>query len=107
MTEHYRTSRGRGGQLEQRIRDGILEATLHEGPFEFGHYLERYDGPLDEGFIPRTAQDSDWTPLIFEAQDLEEAERHHARHRLDTGLTGPFRNSRIVRRAVSPWEVFE
>lgn len=101
----YEVSRARGDQESRAIRERI-EAATGSGPWEFGHYVERYDGPLEGGRMPRRTVDDDWTPLIYEAQDLEDAEEVHARHRLDTGLTGPFRNSRIVRRAVSPWEVF-
>lgn len=103
----YEVSRARGDQESRAIRERIEAATSHRtGPWEFGHYIERYEGPLEGGHMPRVTIDNDWTPLIYEAQDLEDAEEEHARHRLDTGLTGPFRNSRIVRRAVSPWEVF-
>lgn len=95
-----------GDQESRRIRDGIDEATNHGGgPWEFGHYIERYDGPLDEGRMPKNTSAADWTPLIYEAQSFEDAEELHHCHRLATGLTGPFRHSRIVRRAVSPWEV--
>jgi len=56
--------------------------------------------------MPKNTSDADWCPLIYEAQSFEDAQELHARHRLDTGLTGPFRHARIVRRAVSPWEVY-
>lgn len=96
-----------GDKESQRIREGIDNATGHDGgPWEFGHYLERYDGPLDNGRMPKATSNRDWTPLIYEAESFEDAEGLHASHRLDTGLTGPFRHSRIVRRAVSPWEVY-
>lgn len=102
----YEASRAHGDQESQRIREGIERATSHDtGPWEFGHYIERYDGPLDNGHVPLETAEEDWTPLIYEAQDLEDAEDVHAHHRFDGPLTGPFRNSRIVRRAVSPWEV--
>lgn len=100
----YEVSRARGDQESCAIRERIEDATSHDtGPWEFGHYIERYDGPSDAGVTPSRTKEEDWTPLIYEAQDLEDAERAHARHHLDVT---PFRNSRIVRRAVSPWEVF-
>lgn len=96
-----------GDQESRSIRVGIEYATNHDGgPWEFGHYIERYDGPLTEGRMPRRTAPEDWTPLIYEAQSFEDAEGLHARHRLDTGMTEPFRRSRVVRRAVSPWEVY-
>ena len=102
----YESGPAHGDQESRAVRQGILEATNHEGPWEFGHYIERYDGPLENGRMPKETFDSDWTPLIYEAGTHEEAEESHARTRLDTGLTGPFRRSRVVRRAVSPWEVY-
>lgn len=103
----YEVSRARGDQESRSIREGIEQAASHDtGSWEFGHYIERYDGPLDNGHMPRETSEEDWTPLIYKAQDLEDAEDMHAMHRLDTPLTSPFRNPRIVRRAVSPWEVF-
>lgn len=102
----YESGPAHGDQESRAVRQGILEATNHEGPWEFGHYIERYDGPLENGRMPKETFDSDWTPLIYEASNQEEAEEHHASHRLDTDLTGPFRRSRVVRRAVSPWEVY-
>ena len=96
-----------GDQESRHIRDGIDEATRHGGgPWEFGHYIERYDGPLDTGRMPKNTSNEDWTPLIYEAESFEDAEDIHHRRHLDTGMTGPFRHSRIVRRAVSPWEVY-
>lgn len=106
MSESMRDRIARGDQESRRIRDGIEEATNHDGgPWEFGHYIERYDGPLDEGRTPKLTSDADWTPLIYAGESLDDVEDMHARYRLDTGLTGPFRHSRILRRAVSPWEV--
>jgi hypothetical protein len=106
MNKHEVTH-ARGDQESQAIREGIAEATNHDGgPWEYGHYVERYDGPYVKGMVPRgPTADEDWTPLIYEAVSLEDAEELHHLHRLDTGMTGPFRNSRVVRRAVSPWEV--
>ena len=77
-----------------------------EGRGEFGHYIERYDGPRDEGRTPKLTSDEDWTPLIYAGDSYEDVEEMHAQHRLDTGHPGPFRHSRILRRAVSPWEVY-
>jgi hypothetical protein len=102
----YEVTRARGDQESERIRRGIERATNHEGPWEFAHYIERYDGPRDNGRVPARTLATDWTPLIYEASGLEDAEEMHARHRLDTGMTEPFRNSRVLRRATSPWEVF-
>jgi len=103
----YEVTRARGDQESQAIREGIAEATHHgDGPWEYGHYIERYDGPYVEGRVPRgPTADEDWTPLIYEAESAEDAEEMHRMHRLDAGLAGPFRRSRVVRRAVSPWEV--
>lgn len=96
-----------GDRESRHIREGIEEATNHDGgPWEFGHYIERYDGPMDAGRMPEETAEQDWTPLIYEAVSIEDAEEMHARLRFDTGTTGPFRHSRIVRRAVSPWEVY-
>lgn len=104
MNEHEVTS-ARGDQESQAIRRGIAEATAHrDGPWEYGHYIERYDGPFVNGRVPGETLDSDWTPLIYEGDSLEDAEGLHGRHRSDTALT-PYRRSRVVRRAVSPWEV--
>ena len=100
----YEVSRARGDQESRALRERIEDATSHDtGPWEFGHYIERYDGPGDAGVVPSRTKSEHWTPLIYEAECLEDAEREHARHRIDMN---PFRNSRIVRRAVSPWEVF-
>lgn len=107
MSEIHEASRARGDQESQRIREGIKEATNHDGgPWEFGHYIERYDGPLEGGHMPKETNEQDWTPLIYEAESFEDAEESHTRHRFDTGMTEPFRHSRILRRAVSAWEVY-
>lgn len=91
----------------RRIQWGVEGATHHfTGPFEFGNYVERYDGPLDDGRMPTNTQEQDWTPLIYEAQDFEDAKELHDRNIRDDGPHSPYRYSRIVRRAVSPWEVF-
>lgn len=104
---NYEIEAALGDRESRRVREGIKKATSHDGgPWEFGHYVERYDGPLDNGRMPKLTSAKDWTPLIYEAQSLEDAEECHARHRLDTGLTGPFRHSRVLRRFVSPWEVY-
>lgn len=80
-------------QETQQIEAGIAEATHPDGPWEFGHYIERRDG-------------GQWTPLVYGEMTEQEAQAHHARHRLATGLGDePFRRSRVVRRAVSPWEL--
>lgn len=106
MIEHEVTH-ARGDQESQAIRRGIMEATTHDGgPWEYAHYIERYDGPFVEGKMPQgPTSDEDWTPLIYEATSAEDAEDLHRMHRHDTGMGSPFRRSRVVRRAVSPWEV--
>ena len=106
MNEHEVTP-ARGDQESQAIRRGFAEATNHDGgAWEYGHYVERYDGPYMEGRVPRgPTADEDWTPLIYEATSAEDAEDMHRLHRHDTGMNAPFRRSRVVRRAVSPWEV--
>lgn len=106
-TEHHEVTYARGDQESQAIRRGVMEATAHNGgPWEYGHYIERYDGPYVEGKVPQgPTSDEDWTPLIYEAVSLEDAMEVHRRHHLDNEMTGPFRRSRILRRAVSPWEV--
>lgn len=80
--------------IEAEIVAGVQEATYVEGPFEFGHYIERLDG-------------DHWTPLIYGDMTEDEAWSHHDRHRGDDEESGPFRRSRVVRRSVSPWEVRE
>jgi hypothetical protein len=82
-------------QETQEIEKGIAEATIPDGPWEFGHYIERNDN------------DSGWIPLIYGGLTEGLAQELHARHRYD-GTRGDdvFRNSRVVRRAVSPWELW-
>ncbi|QIG58236.1 hypothetical protein SEA_SKOG_84 [Gordonia phage Skog] len=87
----------------QAVRRGIEVATHHEGPFEFGHYIERFDG----GENGDRNDDSLWTPIIYEADSLEDAVESRGSFAVDIGLgDSHYRRSEIVRRAVSPWEVF-
>lgn len=79
--------------LESRIiRDGILVADPNNGPWQYGHYVERMDR-------------DGWTPLIYGADDLDDA--ISAAGYAPTGSGYPFRHSRIVRRAIGPWEVLD
>ena len=104
MSTEFEVTSTRGDQDNQAIREGIVEATHHDGgPWEYGNYVERYDGPCIEGQVPKgQTADEDWTPLIYEAESAEDAEVTHQFH---VRLGSPFRRSRVVRRAVSPWEV--
>lgn len=80
------------------IKDGIAEATYPEGPWEFGEYCERYDGPADGD----RSDDSLWIPLIYGEMTETEARQRVSEERMVPEF---IRNSRVVRRAVSPWEV--
>jgi hypothetical protein len=61
-----------------------------EDRYQWGQYVERNDG--DEG----------WTPLIYEGD--EKSVRDWFAADKDSRI---YRNSRIVRRAIGPWEVRE
>lgn len=86
----YEVGIARGDQESAAIRAGIAASDKH--PWQWGHYVERDDR-------------GEWTPLIYEADSYEDALDVHLSHNRAAGGNGPFRNSRIVRRAVSPWEV--
>ncbi|MFB9776137.1 hypothetical protein [Brevibacterium otitidis] len=76
-----------------QIRLGLEE--WDESPWEWGVYVERNDG--------RRGKDA-WTPLVYGGMESFE----DARQRWRNFCGGPphlYRNPRIVRRAVSPWEV--
>lgn len=81
----------RGTSEAVQIRLGLAEND--ESPWEWGTYIERND----RGY---------WTPLVYGGLSYEHA---HESWRLDCALVtrspGTFRNPRLVRRAVSPWEV--
>ena len=63
-----------------------LNERASDNGTEWGHYIERHD--RDE-----------WTPLIYSSDD----DREHAESCLRDGDLAPFRNARLVRRAVGPW----
>lgn len=104
MSTEHEVTPARDDKESRAIREGIEEATNHDGgPWEYGYYVERYDGPYIEGQVPAgPTADEDWTPLIYEATDREDAEEMH---HWTVEMGSPFRRSRVVRRAVSPWEV--
>lgn len=79
---------------ELQIRRG-LEAN-DESPWEWGVYVERNDG--------RRGEDR-WTPLVYGEMESFDDARQRWRD-FCTQPLGLYRNQRIVRRAVSPWEVF-
>jgi len=77
---------------EQSIEANILEVAARNGEdrYQWGHYIERNDGRDGK---------SDWFPIIYDG-DEESVRQWHG-----TGRHGDsFRNSRIVRRAIGPWE---
>ncbi len=69
-----------------------------ESPWEYGLYVERNDG--------RDGKDG-WTPLVYGGCVNYEDAVQCARPTMHSITVSPrtFRNPRIVRRAVSPWEV--
>lgn len=74
-----------------RVRAGL--EFCDESPWEWGNYIERRDGDV-------------WYPLVYGGREtFEETYRHWLRDvQLATSYPGRYRNPRIVRRAVSPWE---
>ena len=81
----------RGTSEAVQIRLGLEEND--ESPWEWGTYIERNDG-------------GDWTPLVYGGHSYEDAHESWRRDcDLATSAPGTFRNPRLVRRAVSPWEV--
>ena len=89
-------------QETQAIERGIEAATHPDGPWEWGHYIERFDGG-DNG---DRSDDSLWTPLIYGEMTEDGARELHDRDRYQgSRKSDPYRRSRVVRRAVSPWEV--
>lgn len=81
----------RGENEAMQVRLGLAEND--ESPWEWGTYIERNDR-------------GNWTPHVYGGFSYEEA---HQKWRLDCALVArepdSWRNPRIVRRAVSPWEV--
>ncbi|WP_336819801.1 hypothetical protein [Gordonia sp. MMO-8] len=85
---------------ENDLEISLAQATHPDGPWEFGHYIERYDGPASGD----RSDDQLWTPLIYgEMTEAEALNLHTSSY--SEGPSSPFRRSRVVRRAVSPWEV--
>ncbi|TEA09103.1 hypothetical protein [Mycobacteroides salmoniphilum] len=78
------------------VNEGIEIATRPDGPFEWGEYVERFDGKDGDDH----ADDSLWTPLIYGGKSEDEA-----RAAVERPETFPFRHHRVIRRAVSAWEV--
>ena len=76
-----------------QVRLGLEEHD--KSPWEWGNYLERNDG-------------GDWTTLLYGGLSYEHA---HESWLLDcdmaTRMPDRYRNPRIVRRSVSPWEVMD
>ena len=86
----------RGESEAVQIRLSLEEND--ESPWEYGTYIERNDG--------RDGED-DWIPLVYggredygDARDMWLSDCRFA-----TQHPNRWRNPRIVRRAVSPWEV--
>ena len=73
-----------------QIRLGLEE--WDESPWEWGVYVERDDK-------------GDWTPVVYGGEASFEDARERWIGFLAATDTGLYRNPRIVRRAVSPWEV--
>lgn len=85
----------RGTSETEQVRLGLAEND--ESPWEWGIYIERNDG--------RGGQDN-WVPLVYGGFSYEDAYEHWRRDcTLATSTPSHFRNPRLVRRAVSPWEV--
>lgn len=86
----------RGSSEAVQIRLGLEEND--ESPWEYGTYIERNDG--------RDGKD-DWVPLVYGGNKSWEDARKSWMRECNFAATHPrmFRNPRIVRRAVSPWEV--
>lgn len=82
----------RGTSEAVQIRLGLKEND--QSPWEYGVYVERCD-------------DGDWTPLVYgEHWDYDEARvSWRSLARSAAAHPGHYRNPRIVRRAVGPWEV--
>ena len=85
----------RGTSEAWQVKLGLAEHD--ESPWEWGIYIERNDG---------SGNQPDWTPLVDGGLTYGAAQN---RWRLDCEFAAhnpdQFRNPRLVRRAVSPWEV--
>lgn len=83
----------RGESEAMQVRLGLEEND--ESPWEWGIYIERNDR-------------DGWTPLVYGGFSHEDAkEQHRDNERLAASTPDHFRNPRLVRRAVSPWEVMD
>lgn len=80
---------GEGSQEDQEITAGLAEATHPGGLYEYGVYVERFDG-------------DEWVPLIYGELTLDEA---RSRVYGFSAVSAVFRRVRVTRRFVSPWEV--
>lgn len=81
----------RGTNEAEQVRLGLAEND--ESPWEWGIYIERCDS---EG----------WVPLVYGEHTYESAYRRWRRQcNVAARMPDRVRNPRIVRRAVSPWEV--
>ena len=78
---------------EVQIRLGLEE--WDESPWEWGVYVERNDNSDGEDY---------WIPVIYGGRESFEDARRSWLNFCD-GPLSLYRNPRIVRRAVSPWEV--
>lgn len=72
------------------IQRGIQEVLEINGEdrYQWGQYVERKDGET-------------WTPLIYDG-DEQTVKQWHAGDRVDND---DLRNSRVIRRAIGPWEI--
>lgn len=78
-----------------QIRRGLEEND--ESPWEWGVFVERNDG--------RGGEDN-WTPLVYGGREsFEDARRRWLN--FCNATQGIYRNPRIVRRVVSPWELID
>lgn len=83
----------RGTSEAWQVKLGLAEND--ESPWEWGVYIERNDG-------------GDWVPLVYGGHSYEDAYEHLRQDcNMVTSTPGAFRNPRLVRRAVSPWEVMD
>lgn len=87
----------RGTNEAEQVKLGLAEND--ENPWEWGVYIERNDGTVDR---------DDWTPLVYGGFSYEDAYEHWRRDcDMVTRMPDRYRNPRLVRRAVSPWEVHD
>ena len=76
--------------MSDQISFGLEE--WDDSPWEWGVYVERDDK-------------GDWTPLVHGGLGSFKEARERWLRLLGATSTGCYRNPRVVRRAVSPWEV--